>query len=162
MCFYTHIGTKLSIVQALSVLDHQLAVCSCLLFYSQGKSESLIWKISKLLTQHNYWFNEMRILDHQKIPIFFLYYSLERYKTSTRKICLLSRFINPSLISRGRKIILPLGIKALVIISFITSIQFCSQGALNIMLVLISKDQYYVLVSQAEETWKLHVSRLLT
>ena len=95
MCFYTHIGTKLSIVQALSVLDHQLAVCSCLLFYSQGKSESLIWKISKLLTQHNYWFNEIRILDHQKIPIFFYTTSWKDIKQVLEKFAFFLVLLTP-------------------------------------------------------------------
>ena len=53
MYFLTHIGNKLSIVQALSVLAHQLAACSRLLFYSQGESESLILNIFKLLIQHH-------------------------------------------------------------------------------------------------------------
>ena len=53
MYFYINFGTELFIVPALSVLAHQLAVCSRLLFYSQGEFESLIWKISKLLIQHH-------------------------------------------------------------------------------------------------------------
>ena len=50
MCFYTYIGTKLSIVQALSLslslslLAYQLAVCSCLLLLIWNEMKyDMIW-----------------------------------------------------------------------------------------------------------------------
>ena len=141
MYFHTHSGNKLSIVQALSVLAHQLAVCSRLLFYSQGESESLISNISKLLIQHHslvHWNVHPR---PSKVSISHTAWKgLHKYSKNLPSFSstLTNFFINPSFICREWKTILSLGNRKSSITFSITRIQFCSQGSLDIMLVLSS------------------------
>ena len=119
--FYTHIGTQL--------LGHQLAVCSCLLFYLQGNSQSLIWKMSKLLINIICWFNEMQVLykfsnvwtikSFHFLSILIPVKLLTKYSKHLPSLsnALIKCFINPSLISKRGNTIMSLETRGLSITS---------------------------------------------
>ena len=132
--FYTHIGTQL--------LAHQLAVCSCLLFYLQGNSQSLIWKMSKLLINIICWFNEMQVLckfsnvwtikSFHFLSILIPVKLLTKYSKHLPSLSntLIKCFINPSLISKRGNIIMSLETRGLSITSLSPGFNSVSRASL--------------------------------